>query len=60
MFTLSGLHPLPIDLWLTISYMRVQTCYQIGMVRSYILEQVKLKDFQHESFEKNWFVLGGG
>ena len=51
----SGISPLPILIWLAFPEYGGMDCYQIGMVRQFIIERVQPKDFnevEHTTTEK--------
>lgn len=50
LFTPSGLSPLPLDLWLAFPEKAVLSCYEVGKVREFLLEVVKPRDLDEESF----------
>lgn len=48
----SGIYPLPLKLWLAFPDLGCLNCYQVGMVRARLLELVRPKDLDENSFLK--------
>lgn len=52
MFAPSGIHPLPIGLWLVFPFQGYIDCYQYGAVRLFLLDQVRPRSFKQEDFDR--------
>jgi len=52
MFSPSGIHPLPFELWLAFPEKGILSCYEKGVVRSFILERVEPRDIDEKSIEQ--------
>ena len=52
MYSPSGIHPLPLELWLSFTNRGYLNCYERGFARAFIIERVAPKDLEESSFDR--------